>query len=458
MDVVERDRAVQWDLSPVPIERRVMSALDTAVLWGDLSIGVLVLVAGGLLVPAMSIPTALVAIVLGSIMGSLLLAAAGYIGAREGVPAMVLLRGALGRRGSWVPSALNALQLIGWTAVELWAMSRVADVISVRVFGFSARGLWLVVVSLACTAMALWGPLQVVHVWLKRFGAWFVGALTLIVTLLVFASGGISEALGAPGAGGLGFGTALDLVIALPVSWMPLVADYTRFSARPRAAFAGTFWGYLVGNVWLYALGALLVSSGGEASPTGMAAAIAALAGGSVAGVLFLGGLLAVETDEAFADLYSAVLSIRNIDPRPSHRVLTVLIASVSAALAWRLDMHHYETFLLLLGSVFIPLFGVVLARGLSSRTHGEKGSRRLGRSGSFAAWLVGFIAYHWVLPTGPGWWTDLVGRLLGTPVSSDVPWLSASLVALAVSFLPSLALARSERRISSSRHHINPR
>ena len=101
-------------------------------LWGDLSVGFLVLLTSALLVPALGLARALLAIVIGTAVGCVPLALVGLIGAREGLPGMVLFRPVLGRRGSYLPSALNILQLAGWTGFELWAMSQVADRMSAR--------------------------------------------------------------------------------------------------------------------------------------------------------------------------------------------------------------------------------------------------------------------------------------------------------------------------------------
>ena len=83
---------------------------------------------------------------------------------------MVLLRPVLGARGSFLPSALNVVQLVGWTAVEFWAMGEVANVASARLFGFESRVFWLAVVAIVCTALAVGGPVLVVRRWLERFG------------------------------------------------------------------------------------------------------------------------------------------------------------------------------------------------------------------------------------------------------------------------------------------------
>ena len=111
--------STDYGIRPVPPSDRLLGGFDFAVLWGDLGIGLLVLVTGAYLVPALGFYEALGAIAAGSFIGVALLALAGVAGADHGIPTMVLFRPMLGVRGSWVPSALNALQLVGWTAVEL---------------------------------------------------------------------------------------------------------------------------------------------------------------------------------------------------------------------------------------------------------------------------------------------------------------------------------------------------
>src|SRR5436189_3262096 len=104
-----------WGIHPVPEDRRRFSGLDIGVLWGDLSIGLLVLLTGALLVPSLGLPSALLAIVVGSLIGCVPLALVGLAGARDGVPTMVLFRPVLGVQGSYLPSVLNVVQLNRWT-------------------------------------------------------------------------------------------------------------------------------------------------------------------------------------------------------------------------------------------------------------------------------------------------------------------------------------------------------
>jgi putative hydroxymethylpyrimidine transporter CytX len=289
---------------------------------------------------------------------------------------------------------------------------------------------------------------------MKKFGAWLITGICLTVTALVLARPGISAALSAPGTGTWpGFGAAVDLVIAMPISWLPLVADYTRFASGPRAAWGGTFGGYLVANVWLYALGALLVL-GADATPdpAGLATGVLAIAGGSLAGIMFLAGLLVGETDEAFADIYSGALSLKNVWPRASQRSLALGVAVIATTLAAWLTMQRYESFLFLIGSVFVPLFGILTAEYLVFRPVPTREARLLDferervRWASFLPWIGGFLVYHWIAPTGPDAWIETVTAVLGTPLGQRWPLLSASIPSFAVALVTTLIIRGVDR------------
>src|SRR5438105_7866001 len=108
------DERATWGIEPVPERLRVLGLLDNSLLWGNLGVSLLVIVAGAALVPALSLPNALVAIVVGGLIGQAMLSAAAGIGAQARVPAMVLMRAPLGRRGSALPTAVNVVQTLGW--------------------------------------------------------------------------------------------------------------------------------------------------------------------------------------------------------------------------------------------------------------------------------------------------------------------------------------------------------
>jgi nucleobase:cation symporter-1, NCS1 family len=448
---LERE-APSWGIRPVPADRRRLSGLDLAVLWGDLSVGLLVMVTGALLVPSLGLRTALLAILVGSAIGCLPLALVGLAGEREGVPSMVLFRPVLGLRGSFLPSALNLLQLVGWTAVEFWAMGQVANVASKRLFGLDASRFWLASVAVICTLLAVGGPILVVRRWLERFGIYLLVGSALWITARVLASGDLGVIWGTPGRGGLPFWLAVDLVVVMPISWLPLVADYNRFARAGGGGFAGTYWGYLAGNAWFYALGALLVLTvGAGADVFGIGTAIATTAGGGVVLIALLVG----ESDNAFADIYSAAVSTQNVVPSFPQRALIAAVGAVGFLLALSFSMDRYELFLLLIGSVFVPLAAVFMADYFVHH-RGRYGEDALFsptgvRVRALVPWAVGFLLYHWSAPTGPQGWIDAMRTLFRDWLHLPFPLfdsaLGASIPSFAATFALSLVVLRRRRR-----------
>jgi NCS1 family nucleobase:cation symporter-1 len=440
---------------PVAEPERRFSGLDLFVLWGDLSVGLLVIVTGTLLVPALGFRQALLAIVLGSLVGCIPLALVGLAGAREGLPGMMLFRPVLGVRGSFAPSALNLVQLLGWTAFEFWAMASIANVVSRRLWGLDAYALWLLAVALLCTGLAIGGPIVVVRRWLERFGVYLVLAVGGWITFKLLSAPGLSTIWRRPGVGGLPFWLAVDIVIAQPISWLPLVADYNRFARRSARTFVGTYAGYAIGNGWFYVLGALLVLlAGAPADVVGLGTSIAALAGGSVVLVaLFVG-----ESDEAFANIYSWAVSAQNLAPRAPQRLLVGAVATVATALALVISLGSFELFLFLIGSVFVPLFGVFAADYFVLRNAGHDagelfrtGGRYWFRGGvrwrAFVPWIAGVVLYQWCVPTGPEWWVagahTVFARWLHLPFPLFDSAIGASLPSFAVAFALSIPLLK---------------
>ena len=407
------------------------------------------LVTGALLVPALGLPAAIGAIVVGSLIGCLPLAAVALAGAREGLPGMVLFRPVLGRTGSFAPSVLNVAQLIGWTSVEFWAMGRLANTVSIELFGLDAFWLWLGLTAVACTALAIGGPVLVVKRFLERFGTWIVLATGFLLTFSLVLSGSIARSWSGVGQGGLPFWLAVDLVIVMPISWLPLVADSTRYARSQRGVFAATFVGYSVGNAWFYALGALMVLNAvATPSAQGIGVAILGFAGG-MAEILIL-GLIVGEAPNAFANIYSTAVSALNIVPRASAAMISIVVGGLAFLLALLFTMDRYEVFLFLIGSVFVPLGAVFLA-DYFVRARGRYGPELVFGPGSegvrwpaVVPWVAGFILYHWSVPTGPEGWVEAVGRMFtsaGLPFPLLGSRLGASLPSFALAFVMSLVM-----------------
>src|SRR5437867_10060063 len=223
--MVRLQRPPEWGVEPVPDSLRILRTVDLFVLWSSLGAGLLVLAAGALLVTAFGFSLWEAAIVSlgGSIVGSLLLAAAGHHGSRAGVPTMVSLRPILGRAGSYAPTALNVLQLLGWTAFELLVMAQASAIVTRNFLGPWTAAFLVPVWGAITLALALGGPLAVVRNWLERFAIWIVYGSTIAVAIALGVQNPDPN-LRAPAVAGSFAGTGslllgLDLVVAMPISW-----------------------------------------------------------------------------------------------------------------------------------------------------------------------------------------------------------------------------------------------
>src|SRR3954454_22175025 len=307
-----------WGVTPVPDRLRTLSLGDLTLLWGNLGVSLLVLVAGTFLA-GLGLQRGLLAIVVGAALGCALLGFSGYIGAERRLPGMVLMREPLGQRGSYAPTVLNVVQNLGWATFELIVIAAAANALADRVFGFRERWVWVLVFGAITLVLALAGPIAFVRTYVRRFAVWAVAASVGYLTWWALDGASTGDLWNADAAGGLTFWQGVDLTVAMAASWLPLAADYTRFARRPRHAFWGTAHGYFVPLVWLYALGALLFLSRGLSDTTAL---LTTVAGAGLASALALVALTVGETDEPFANVYSGAVSIPNLLPESPQRPL----------------------------------------------------------------------------------------------------------------------------------------
>jgi len=395
-------------LIPLSAADRLFGWRDHAALWLSLGVGLLVMQVGAYLVPALGTQAALAAIVGGSVIGAGLLGWTAKIGCDSGLSSAGLMHAAYGRSFARLPVVLNIVQLIGWTTFELvvmrdgvLAIARQAGALAPAasaVPGAEAAGtlpLPVVLVTLAFGALLVGllagSMVGLVRKFIGRFG------LPLVILSLAWLSWqflGKAQAMGwstiwnRAGDGGMSTLAALDLVIAMPISWLPLVADFSRHGHDGRSALRGTWLGYAVANAWCYALGVLVALT----TPSADLVSALLLAQG---GLIALGLILIDEVDNAYGDLYSGSVAGHSLAPGWSTRRWGVQLAVLCTALALVLPMHSLEPFLLMLSSVFVPLYGVILGR-LGGRTDVPSlvGARRVDRS-AVAIWVLGVAIFH---------------------------------------------------------------
>src|SRR5438552_3267361 len=317
----------QWGIEPVPDRLRVLGLLDTTLLWTNLGISLLVLV-----LPAyfdLPLGDALAATLVGGLIVNVMLALADHIGADARVPTMVLQRAPLGRRGSYLATALNIMQCLGWAIFELIVIATAAGLLCDKLFGFKAIWLWKLVFGVTATVLALLGPIGFVRRFVRKFAIWAVVASIIYLTWWIVDGANLGHLWSHPGKHHGSFWLGVDTVVAVTVSWAPLVADYTRFSRNRRSAFWGAGVGYLLPTLFQFGFGSILVLSRGV-DPKHPELILTAIAGGGAAAALALLALTVDETDEAFANVYSAAVSVQNLVPRVSQRALIVGTAALS--------------------------------------------------------------------------------------------------------------------------------
>ena len=383
----------EWGTEPVPEDKRILGSIDYFVLWSSLAVGLLVLQAGGLLVPGLSAVGAIVVALIGSIIGSLMLALAGGLGSRYGIPTMVSLRAVLGLKGSYAPTTLNVVQLIGWASFEIIVMANSAMLITGQFLGSYTIYFWILGFAVWCMILSIGGPLVVIRHWLEKFAIWFTYGTAVFITYIVVSN--FSQFFSSSGDGSLPIALALDLVIAMPISWWPLISDYNRFSRSEKGAILGTLTGYTFANSWFYALGAILVLA--YPGKDIISSIISITFGG-----LALTILLVDETDNCFADIYSGAVSLQNVSPKSRQWKLIVAITAISVFLAALIPENWqsaYQSFLLYIGAVFVPLLGVVavdfyIIKRKQYNLEEFYSSAKSLRTKPIISWIVGVILY----------------------------------------------------------------
>ena len=427
---------------------RVLGWFDQIGLWGNLGMSILgPVTAIWILQPyglrQMSYVGAGLAIIVGTVLGTLLVAAAAVPGAETGAPSMVLLRGLFGRRLSYLPTLVNVVQLVGWSVFEIVVIAAAAE----QLLPWDGHRWPYVLIGGVLTTLMAIRPLGVVRI-LRRYAiaAVTVATIYLYVELLRHPMPSLTHGSWS------GFWPGADYAIAAAVSFAPLASDYTRHAKSPRSAFGATLVGYSVAQAASYILGLVAIATVVQASD---AANTTAMFGAFIAvpvGWLAFGVLVARELDQSFADSYSTVVSVQNVFPRFDRRALAVIVGTVATVLALALQIDDYANFLALLGSVFVPLTACLLVDYFLGRlAHWDVTERAPARGLMLLPWLAGVVTYQLINPGYVGWWVDRWATVQSWLHFTPQTWMSASLLSFAVAalltVLVTLLTRRSERR-----------
>ncbi|ADK79896.1 cytosine permease [Sediminispirochaeta smaragdinae] len=387
-------------------ENTTIGSPQLALLWFGAAISLAEILTGALY-RGMGTGGALAAIIGGHLLGGIAFFAVGWISWKEHKDAIAIADSTLGRPGVTSFALVNALQLVGWTAVMIIAGAEGLVAAS------SAAGM---TISPPVSRLLI-GALLLIWTAAGRRGIRGINmiavALLLILSLLwaikliTLPAGEISAISKAQEPDSMAFGNMLELAVLMPLSWLPLVGDYTRSAKHGRKGVSAATVGYFLGSCGMYLLGLLSVTK-----LPGAGAVESMLAVGMGVGAAFVVLLSTVTT--GFLDVHSAGVSLRLAFPAIGKHVAPLLVGFAGLMLAMLLPGGWYESFLYLLGSLFAPFFGVIFCRRLF---FAKAPLSLLLIILGFAAWAAGVGAYYILLPKG-------------TPLGVSLPAMLISMIA----------------------------
>lgn len=350
---------------------------SNGVIWFGVAISVSEIEAGIQLASMNTLDSIWLPLVLGHIIGGILLFFTGLIGARLRLNAMETIKSTFGNYGSKFFSTLNVLQLIAWVAV-------------LNAQGASALMGLNLPISFPLTCIILSAIIAVwVYVGLRRSSKITTIMMIVLTALLVILSVKllgvhISNALPiAKNSTALSFWSIFEISIAMPISWLPVISDYTKDVENPVNGTLVSAIAYTIASLWMYFLGIEIVGIG----TTSIAQSIL-LAGLGAQGVIIL--VLSTVTSN-FVAANSAGESAKAIFNRINPKIAGVVVSAISAILAISGIMDHYIGFLYLIASVFAPMAAVLL---VSFYLSNEENTKAIWYWNLFS-WLAGFIVYQ---------------------------------------------------------------
>ena len=354
------------------------STFQNGLIWFGAGVSIAEILTGTYFAP-LGMGKGILAIVIGHVIGCALFFFAGLIGGRTGLSAMETVKLSFGKKGGLLFALLNVLQLVGWTAIMIYDGALATN-------GIFETGAWVWCLVIGALIL-LWILIGITNLGLVNkvaMAALFI--LTLVLCKVIFFDGtpGDASAFGEA----MSFGAAVELAVAMPLSWLPLVSDYTREAQKPLAATVASTLTYGLVSCWMYIIGMGAAIYTGE----GDIALIMVKAGLGVAALVIL--ILSTVTT-TFLDAWSAGISSESLSKRLSGKWVAVVVTVIGTAAAILFPMDDITDFLYLIGSVFAPMIAVQLADNFILK----RSSFGLAFDWvNLAVWLAGVALYRWLM------------------------------------------------------------
>lgn len=356
------------------MEQKKTSLFENGLIWFGAAVS-LAEILTGMSFSSLGLGKGLAAIFIGHVIGCVMLFLAGVIGGKMRLSAMETVKASFGNKGGLLFSILNVLQLVGWTAIMIYDGALAAD----GVFK-TGSWIWCLVIGALIVVWILVGISNLGKINTVAMAALFI--LTVILCKVIFFSGNV---LSASAQDAMSFGGAVELSVAMPLSWLPLISDYTRDAEKPVKATAVSAIVYGLVSCWMYiiGMGAAMLTEGSDIAD------IMVKAGLGVAGLLIIVFSTVTTT---FLDAYSAGISSESIFKKLKGKYVAVAVTVVGTVSAMIFPMDDITDFLYLIGSVFAPMIAVQIADFFIIKNDSRhKGFDFI----NLAVWFVGFVVYR---------------------------------------------------------------
>ena len=318
---------------------------------------------------------ALLAILIGHIIGCAMFFLAGVIGGKQRLSAMETAKNSFGRIGGQFFAIMNVIQLVGWTSIMIYDGALAAN--GIFLIG---SWVWCLVIGALIILWIMIGIADLGKLNTVAMAALFI--LTLVLCKVIFIDGSISSAAVSDG---MSFGAAIELAVAMPLSWLPLIADYTREAEKPVKAAAVSTAVYGAVSCWMYIIGMGAALFTGESD----IALIMVKAGLGVLGLIIV---IFSTVTTTFLDAYSAGISQESITPKVKGKYVAVVVAAIGTVAAMIFPMDDITDFLYLIGSVFAPMIAIQIADYFI--IHRDRREITVDVRNSII-WIIGFILYR---------------------------------------------------------------
>ena len=370
------------------MENKKTSTFSNGLIWFGAGVSIAEIITGTYLAP-LGFKTGIIAIILGHIIGCVMLFLAGLIGGRTGRSSMETAAISFGKKGSSFFAVMNVLQLVGWTGIMIYDASLSAETI----FAAGAK-LWALIIGGLIIVWILVGMKTLEKINVVAMLSLFV--LTIVLCVQIMKNAG-AAVIGASDA--MTFGGAVELAVAMPLSWYPVISDYTRYAEKPFAATLVSTITYGLVSSWMFIIG----MGAAIFTETSDVAQIMVKAGLGIAGLIIVVFSTVTTT---FLDAFSAGVSSVSVYGKINEKHAAVVATVIGTVGACLINMDDITNFLYLIGSVFAPMIAVLIADYFIL---GHDSSSREFDTGRFVIWIIGFVAYRLLMQ-------------VNTPVGNTLP------------------------------------